>query len=72
VYADIEGNIARFGPGRAPIRAQGHDGLTPIDGWNSKNEWQGYVPFEHLPREFNPRRGFTGSANDKVKCYLHS
>ncbi|MBN1139669.1 MAG: penicillin acylase family protein [Anaerolineae bacterium] len=66
VYADVEGNIGYQTPGKIPIRAAGHQGLVPVPGWTGEYEWQGYIPFDELPRAFNPPAGFIVSANNKV------
>ncbi len=65
VYADTQGNIAYSYPGRVPIRAQG-DGRVPAPGWTGEHEWLGYVPFDELPRQFNPASGYIASANNRV------
>jgi penicillin amidase len=62
VYADSHGNIGAVAAGRVPIRAQG-DGTLPVPGWDSLHEWTGQVPFESMPKEYNPARGFVVSAN---------
>jgi penicillin amidase len=64
VYADREGNIGYIGPGALPIRSG--DGRFPLAGWDSANDWRGYVPLSDLPRAFNPARGYIASANNKV------
>ncbi len=61
VYADVEGNIGYKPAGRFPVRAN-WDGLLPVPG-NGRFEWQGYFDMDVLPVEFNPQRGFTGTAN---------
>jgi penicillin amidase len=66
VYADIQGNIGYQMPGRMPIRAADHDGLTPVDGWTDAYEWRGFVPFDNLPRIYNPARQFIVTANQAV------
>jgi penicillin amidase len=66
VYADIEGHIGYQSPGLIPIRTPGHQGLVPVPGWNGEYEWQGFIPFDELPRAFDPARGFIVSANNKV------
>ncbi|MFZ0014617.1 MAG: penicillin acylase family protein, partial [Acidimicrobiia bacterium] len=65
VYADIEGNIAYHSTGEIPIRAKG-DGLYPVPGWTSEYEWTGTIPFEEMPSELNPERGFIVTANQPV------
>jgi penicillin amidase len=64
VYADIDGHIGYIGPGALPIRAG--DGRYPLAGWDSTNDWRGYVPLAELPRSLDPARGFIASANNKV------
>jgi penicillin amidase len=66
IYADREGNIGYQTPGSMPIRASGHDGLTPVDGSTDTFEWQGYIPFDNLPRIFNPGREYIATANQAV------
>jgi penicillin G amidase len=65
VYADVDGNIGYYAPGRLPIRASG-DGKQPVEGWTGASDWTGYVPFEELPHAFNPPQGYIASANNKV------
>lgn len=64
VYADVDGNIGYQTTGRTPIRAEGHTGLVPVEGWTSETEWLGYVPFEDLPYLYNPERGYIVTANN--------
>ena len=65
VYADVEGNIGYFGPGRVPIRAKG-DGKLPVPGWDSEYEWVGFIPFDDLPQQLNPASGYIVTANNRV------
>ena len=53
VYADVDGHIGYYAPGRIPIRASG-DGTMPAEGWTGDSEWTGWVPFEDLPHAFDP------------------
>jgi penicillin amidase len=64
VYADVEGHIGYYAPGRIPIRASG-DGSRPVPGWTGESEWTGYVPFEQLPHVFDPPGQFVVTANHK-------
>ncbi|MCS7285849.1 MAG: penicillin acylase family protein [Anaerolineae bacterium] len=65
VYADVNGNIGYQMPGKIPIRKKG-DGSIPVPGWNNEYEWVGYVPFDELPRTFNPPEGYVVTANNAV------
>jgi penicillin amidase len=61
VYADIEGNIGYKPAGLFPRRPN-WDGLMPVPG-DGRYEWDGHFDMDVLPVEFNPARGFNGSAN---------
>jgi penicillin amidase len=65
VYADVDGNIGYQLTGLYPIRRQG-DGTVPVPGWTDQYEWEGWIPFDDLPRAFNPEGGFLCTANNKV------
>ncbi|MFJ5784306.1 penicillin acylase family protein [Streptomyces hydrogenans] len=65
VYADTKGNIGYQSPGKIPRRATG-DGTLPAPGWDSRYRWKGYIPFEQLPYEYNPDRGYIVTANQAV------
>lgn len=65
VYADADGTIAYQAPGWLPIR-RAHDGALPAPGWDDDYQWDGYVPFEDLPFEANPERGWIATANERV------
>ncbi len=65
VYADVEGNIGYQAPGRIPIRASG-DGSMPVPGWTGEYEWVDTIPFDELPRAFNPPEGYIVTANNAV------
>jgi penicillin amidase len=64
-YADVAGNIGFIAPGRVPVRKGGH-GWVPSPGWTGQADWTGFVPFDRLPRLFNPREGRLVSANNKI------
>jgi len=65
VYADVDGNIGYYAPGALPIRPRG-DGTRPAEGWSGADDWAGYVPFEQLPHDLNPERGYVVTANNRV------
>ena len=66
VYADRAGNIGYIAPGRIPVRVDGHNGMLPVPGWTSEYEWQGYIPFDELPKTVNPTDGYIATANNRV------
>jgi penicillin G amidase len=64
VYADVEGHIGYYAPGRIPLRASG-DGSHPADGWSGEAEWTGWVRFEDLPHLFDPPEHVIVTANHR-------
>lgn len=62
VYADKDGNIAQLSLADIPIRKGNPLGLRK--GWDSSQDWQGYVPFSELPSQVNPDRGWVANANN--------
>ena len=66
VYADVDGNIGYTATGRIPIRADGAGGTQPLPGWPAGDDWTGWVPFDQLPRAFNPPDGIIVTANNRV------
>jgi penicillin amidase len=65
IYADTSGNIGYQAPGFIPIRANG-DGTLPVPGWTDDYEWTGFIPFDELPRSYNPESGYIVTANNAV------
>ncbi|MEJ2290725.1 MAG: penicillin acylase family protein [Deinococcales bacterium] len=65
VYADVDGNIGYYAPGRIPIRKSGQ-GTVPVPGWTGAYDWVGTVPFDALPHSFDPAGGEVVTANNKV------
>jgi penicillin amidase len=65
-YADAEGNIGYQYIARVPIRMNG-DGTLPVPGWDGNHEWVGFMPFEELPHDLNPEKGYLGSFNNLPK-----
>ncbi len=68
VYADVDGHIGFIAPGRVPIRKPDNDlqGQVPAPGWDARYDWDGFVPFDRLPRRFDPPEGRIVTANHKV------
>ncbi|HZA60140.1 MAG TPA: penicillin acylase family protein [Actinomycetota bacterium] len=64
VYADVDGNIGYQLTGMYPVRRRG-DGTLPVPGWTGEYEWEGWIPFEELPRAYNPPDGSLLTANNR-------
>ena len=64
LYADVDGHIGYTAAGSVPIRPRS-DGLLPVSGAGD-DDWAGYVPFDELPRTFDPPRGYLVTANNRV------
>ena len=64
VYADTSGNIAYHAAGLVPVRnvAGDNSALYPS---GQGLEWKGFVPFNELPAEMNPKQGYIVTANNK-------
>ncbi len=63
VYADDQGHIAYHAIGRVPLRPAGLQGVPIRD---RAHEWQGYIPFDQMPSQFDPPSGFLATANSRV------
>jgi penicillin amidase len=63
VYADRMGVIGKTLAGPVPIR-NNHRGDRPVPGWDGEHEWEGFLPFEDLPKSFDPVEGLIASANE--------
>jgi penicillin G amidase len=63
VYADRAGNIGYIGAGHIPVRSRG-TGSAPVPGWDPAYRWESYIPYDELPRIFNPPSGYIVSANN--------
>lgn len=65
LYADAEGNIGYVTGGKIPRRPSPQFS-SPYPGWNDRNDWTGFVPFEQNPSAYNPPQGFIVTANNKI------
>lgn len=65
VWAARTGEIGAHAAGRIPVRLD-NQGSRMREAWAEETEWNGYVPFESLPYERGPRRGFVHSANERI------
>lgn len=66
IAADADGNIAYILGGKVPVRPTPGSGSAPMDGASGEREWIGYIPFERMPQELNPPRGYIVTANQRV------
>ncbi len=71
-YADTDGHIGFYVPGRLPIRKSG-DGRLPVPGWTGEFDWTGFVPFDEMPHKLDPPGGRIVNANNRVagRSYPH-
>ena len=75
-YADVDGNIGFIAPARIPVRRDhgdddgegrpGRAGTMPQPGWDARHDWQGFIPYEELPRVHNPAGGVIVTANHPI------
>ena len=65
LYADRSGNIGYALAGKLPKRGA-EPSLLPLAGWDERNDWHGYIPFDELPRLYNPPGGLIATANNKI------
>jgi penicillin amidase len=64
VYADASGHIGYQMAGRIPIRGRVVPGFR--DGNAAADRWQSYIPFDDLPRMYDPPSGYVASANQRI------
>jgi len=64
VYADRSGNIGYQMTGDVPVRKSGGGGV-PVPAATGEYDWTGVVPFDNLPRSYNPPEHFVATANNK-------
>lgn len=64
LLADAQ-NIGWQVTGNFPKRKKGK-GYLPSPGWTGEYDWDGFLPYEQLPHETNPERGFIATANQRT------
>jgi penicillin amidase len=64
VFADADGHIGHQCTGRIPVRRIAERGYRP--GWDPRHQWDGVIPFEGMPRQADPARGFVVTANNRL------
>jgi len=65
MYGDVDGHIGYQATGRVPIRAAG-DGSLPVSGADDAHEWKGWIPFDEMPRAYDPPEGILATANGRI------
>ena len=65
MYGDVDGHIGYQSTGRVPIRAAG-DGSLPVSGSDDAHEWKGWIPFDEMPRVYDPPGGILATANGRI------
>ena len=65
LFADTSGDYGYLNRGKIPLRNL-LNAWVPVPGWDKDYKWEGFVPFERLPRIFNPENGFIVTANNKI------
>jgi penicillin amidase len=63
-YADKHGEIGYCLAGHIPIRDW--DNSIPGEGWTGKQEWNGVIPFDEMPRLHNPAEQYVVTANTRL------
>ncbi|MBX3504925.1 MAG: acylase [Parvibaculum sp.] len=64
IYADRQGNIAYVYNAQFPDRKEGPDWSGILPGDDSSLIWRDYVPFDLVPKLYNPNSGFVYNANN--------
>ena len=65
LYADKTGNVAFIHNGQYPNRIEGWDWKKDLPGNRSDLIWQGYRPFDAVPKLINPQSGLVFNANNQ-------
>ena len=63
-FADKNGDIAMRTQGEWPAKWKGQGDFV-MPGTDSSYMWQGMIPQDEIPFQYNPERGFVSSANQK-------
>ncbi|BDG74448.1 penicillin acylase family protein [Roseomonas fluvialis] len=65
VAADTAGRIGHLVRAMVPRRPRAN-GWLPVPGWTGAHDWQGWIPFEAMPRQIDPAGGVIVTANNRV------
>jgi penicillin amidase len=64
LFADVDGHIGLQSVGRIPVRRLAERGYRP--GWDPRHQWDGFIPFDGMPRLLDPPQGFLVTANNRL------
>lgn len=67
VAADTDGRIGSLVRAMVPRRPRAN-GWLPVPGWTQDGVWQGWIPFERMPRSIDPPGGVIVTANNRVEA----
>lgn len=65
MYSDSLGNIGYICAARIPKRKNNSPTMV-FDGTINDYEWTGYVPYDEMPKIYNPEQNYLASANNKI------
>ena len=65
LFADVDGDIGYLMRGKMPTRKM-QNAWVPVPGWTDEFEWNGYIPFDQMPRKRNPIEGYIATANNRI------
>ena len=65
LFADVNGDIGYLMRGKMPTRKI-DNAWVPVPGWTDEFDWNGYIPFDKLPRKRNPIEGYIATANNRI------
>jgi penicillin G amidase len=68
IFAAKNGDIALRTQGNFPAKWTGQGDFV-MPGTDSSYMWQGMIPYEEVPYQYNPERGFVSSANQRPVDY---
>jgi penicillin amidase len=61
-FASVKGEVAMWVQGKYPVKWKGQ-GKFPLDGTQSSQRWQDFIPQKQNVNAYNPSRGYVSSAN---------
>lgn len=70
VGADRDGHIGNLVRAIVPDLDRAN-GWLPVPGWRDDHAWRGMIPFERMPREIDPDRGYIVTANNRLVAEDH-